>query len=119
MKTKVMQDPLIENLLEQMKKHFDGNENMIASYLATNMITAKELGEFILEHHELNEIPRQIQYMLAHAWNGYASVYLQDKIIKGLIDLPHQDYFESGNLDDRFAMMVKQLYQICKDEKLL
>lgn len=96
----------------------ESKEN-IASFQATIIVSAKQLAGFILDKFKLHQIPRKIQYYLVLIWNSYAQVYKPDRIINGRLDQDFQDYFESGGLDERFAMIVKQLYELCKEEKLL
>ncbi len=114
----VKENPDIEVALKKVMDFLDSKDYQ-ASMFATMMVTGKSLGEFILKKHNMYQLPREIQYFIAMAWNQYAMIFCADKLIDTKMNIDHQDYFESGCIDDRFAMIVKQLYEICKDEKLL
>lgn len=119
MTKKSKENPDIREAIDKIKEFFREDPDMIYAYIATVLASAKIIGEFVLLNNDLEKIPRETQYYLALTWNAYASIYLPEKIIPGSYDTDFQDYFESGGIDERFALVVKQLHQICKEEKLL
>lgn len=114
-----MNHPKIIELCEMFAKSLPTDMDR-ARYTGTVAGICKELGEFILKNHRMNELPRDIQYLLAQTWNSYATILCPDKMIEGVrYDADMDKYFNSSDIDEKFAIIVKQLYQICKDNKLL
>lgn len=114
----IRENPDIAAAHKTMMDYLETKDNQASMY-ATLLVIAKTFGEFILKHNNLIDLPREIQYFLAMTWNNYAAIYLPQQMLDIQLDADFQDYFESGHLDDRFAMVVKQLHEICKKEKLL
>jgi hypothetical protein len=102
-----------------LMEFLDNDPDHIAVYHGTLLVCAKELGEFIMDHTALVTLPTRVLHLLALTWNAYAMIFDKDRLIKNKMDVDFQNYFESGGIDDRFAMVVKQLYEICKEKKLL
>ncbi len=113
------EDPLVRTFIDQLKDHFKDNPDMIYSFIGTSIACSKGLGDYILQNAEINTIPIDTKYLLALAWNSYAAVCCAERKIPNIYDDQFQNYFESGDIDERFAMIVKQLYQICKEKNLL
>lgn len=112
-------DPDFQKAHKAMMDFLHNDPDNMATYHGTILICAKELGEFIMDHHDKRKLPIDILHMLALTWNSFAMIYDKDRVIKNVLDIDFQNYFESGGIDDRFAMVVKQLYEICKERKLL
>ena len=110
-------DPIIKEAHQKMMDAIKSMDDQTPFY-ATILACAKTLGDYILLHHDIKTLPREIHYMLVLTWNNYALVYSKNEVLN-LPDVDFQDYFESGSLDDRFATVVKSLYDICKKENLL
>lgn len=115
----IEKNPDVKGTLKKIKEHLKDDLDLEAVFFGCMLQYAKILGEFILEKHELAKLPRNIQYALAQTWNHYALIFEPDKLLDMPYNARYQDYFESGCIDDRFATIVKQLHQICKDENLL
>lgn len=115
----VEESPLIKETLTKMQEFFKDNPQMMVSFFGTLLASAKLLGEFILQEHDLKKLPTEIQYALALVWNSYACIYDKERMLPGAYSHGFQDYFESGSIDDRFAYVVKQMHEICKNRNLL
>lgn len=114
---KSLRDPLLKEAHAKIMRALT-DENIRISFYGTGLACAKLLGDYLLTTRDLKEIPRDIQYILAQTWNQYALVFTPSELLE-IPSLDFQNYFESGSLDDRFATVVKQLYDICKRERLL
>ncbi len=120
MKTKILkEDSEIAKAHEKLLKFMNNDIDLMISIYGTSLACAKTLGEFILENFEIKNLSPEIKYFLAVIWNLYAQIYCPEEMIKRQFDMDFQNYFESGGIDDKFAMIVKQLYDICKELKLL
>jgi len=120
MKTKIAkEDSKIAMAHEKILKFMNNDKDLMVSVYGNSLACAKQLGEFILENFEIKNLPPETRYILALTWNLYAQIFCPKEMIEKKFDMDYQNYFEGGSLDDRFATVVKQLYMMCKELKLL
>jgi hypothetical protein len=118
-----MSESKIKEAHEVLKRHLVDDATRLTFY-GTVLACGMNLVDFIIaslpsiEH--AKGLPRHTQYMIALLLQNYRLALRPDLIDKGsAFSVDFQKYFESGNLDERFVMVVKQLYEYCKDEHLL
>jgi hypothetical protein len=115
----IKNDPKIIKLCKSFSEKLPSDIEKVM-YVGSVTGIAKELGDFILKNYSLNDLPREIQYLLAQIWNSYVIILCHDKVIDKIsYDANMIEYFNNSHLDEKFAIIVKQLYNICKDNKLL
>ena len=93
------------------------DEKTRLTFYGTILGAAMNLGEFILKNNDATCLPRYIQYMLMLTYANYKFIFSPETYNMHSADFQH--YFDTCSVDQRFAIVVKQLYQICKEEKLL
>ena len=111
--------PKVKQFLDELKTYLNNNDDLMASSIGTSVACCKKLADYILETQDVKSLPKEIRYLIVTAWNQYAAIHEPKKLLVIPLDMNHQNYFESGGVDERFAMIVKQLYEICKEEYLL
>ncbi len=112
------ENPDFQEIVQKIVDHLGTKENQASMY-ATLIVCSHELSKFVMKSHHVNSMPLEILYYMSLSFNYYACIFKPEAVLGTIQDPDFQDYFESGDLDDKFAMVVKQLYQICKKKKLL
>jgi len=112
-------DPDIAKAIKSLSDFFGNDKDLLINTYGTNLACSKGLGDFILNNFEVKDLPRNITYFLSLTWNLYAQVFCPEKKRGILFDMDKQNQFENKTLDERFAIVVKQMYDLCKELKLL
>ena len=111
--------PSVKKAHEAMRKAYPKEEDRLTLY-GTLLGCAMEVGEYLLQHHNPNELPREVAYAMSVLYNNYLMTFKPEKQIVGNIaDRKFQDNFEQKTLDEKFAISVQQLYDSCVEFGLI
>lgn len=111
-------DPEIQRIHNVIKEKLSSLDNL-ASWVGTLLACSKCVAEKLMEVTGVKDLDRETQYALSQIYNSTCFIAFSESRQIHLANPGMQKYFETGHVEDKMVMVIKQLYEICKEEKLL